>query len=452
MYYGQRSTTQSGNDVSGAVYTGLVDGDDLTVSATGTFNNKNVGTGKTVTLSSSYAGNDTGNYSITDQSSTTANITAKALTLSGITATNKTYNGNTTATIDVSGAVYTGLVDGDDLTVSATGIFANKNVGTNKIVTISSSYSGDDTGNYSITDQTSTTADITIKTLTASASASNKTYDGDNTSTVTLTLTGVVDGDTVTSSNSSTFSDKNAGSGKTVTVNTVTLAGDDSNNYTIATGQTTTANITAKALSLSGLTADDKEYDGGTVATISSYGSLSGVITGDTVTLNTDNVDPDFNNKNVGSGKTVTVQSLALSGDDAGNYSIANQTTTADITVKTLTATASASDKVYNGNTTASVILTLSGVLDGETVTSSNSSTFNNKNVGTEKTVTVNSITLAGADNGNYQISAGQTTTADITAKTLTATLSASNKTYDGDVTVTSTLTLAGLVVDVFDL
>ena len=38
------------------------------------FDNKNVGTGKTVTLTSSYSGDDISNYSITDQSSTTANI------------------------------------------------------------------------------------------------------------------------------------------------------------------------------------------------------------------------------------------------------------------------------------------------------------------------------------------------------------------------------------------
>ncbi|NBW71087.1 MAG: hypothetical protein EBR32_06765, partial [Bacteroidetes bacterium] len=106
------------------------------------------------------SGDDTGNYSITDQSSTTANITAKALTLSGITAANKIYNGNTTATVDVSSASYTGLVDGDDVLVSATGLFSDKNVGTAKTVTLSSSYSGDDTGNYSITDQSSTTATI----------------------------------------------------------------------------------------------------------------------------------------------------------------------------------------------------------------------------------------------------------------------------------------------------
>ena len=69
----------------------------------------------------------------------------------------------------------------------------------------------------------------------------------------------------------------------------------------------------------------------------------------------------------------------------------------------------------------------------GQTV----ASTFDNKNVGTGKTVTVNSITLADGSNGglaaNYSISAGQTTTANVTTKSLTVSgVTASNKTYDG--------------------
>ena len=38
-----------------------------------------------------------------------------------------------------------------------------------------------------------------------------------------------------------------------------------------------------------------------------------------------------FDTKDVGSGKTVTVTGLALTGADAGNYVLASPTTTADI-------------------------------------------------------------------------------------------------------------------------
>ena len=85
-----------------------------------------VGTGKTVTLSSSYSGSDVSNYSVTDQSSTTANITAKALTVSGITASNKSYDGATSATLSTSSILYSGLVSGDSFSGSYTGTFDNK--------------------------------------------------------------------------------------------------------------------------------------------------------------------------------------------------------------------------------------------------------------------------------------------------------------------------------------
>ena len=77
-----------------------------------------MGTGKTVNISSSYSGVDVGNYSITDQSSTTANITASVsgITIRGITANNKNYDGNNSATLDTSNVSYSGLVDGDDVT------------------------------------------------------------------------------------------------------------------------------------------------------------------------------------------------------------------------------------------------------------------------------------------------------------------------------------------------
>jgi hypothetical protein len=186
-------------------------------------------------------------------------------------------------------------------------------------------------------------------------------------------------------------------------------------------------------------------YDGGTVATISSYGSLSGVVLGDIVTINSSGADPNFDNKNFGTGKTVTVQSLALAGTDAGNYSIGNQTTTANISKKAVTATVSAADKVYDGNTTATATLTYSGLVGSETLTTgSSSATFSDKNVATEKTVTVNSVTLGNGTNGglasNYSITTGQTTTAAITKKELTTSLTGTvSKIYNGDTSATLT-------------
>ena len=81
-------------------------------------------------------------------------------------------------------------------------------------------------------------------------------------------------------------------------------------------------------------------------------------------------------------------------------------------------------NKVYDGNTTATVTLNLSGFAREETVAASaNTAIFTDKNVANAKTVTVNSITLADGDNGglaaNYSIATGGTTTANITAKSI---------------------------------
>ena len=91
------------------------------------------------------------------------------MTVSGITASNKTYDANTNATVSIGSVSYSGLVSGDNFVVSAMQNIWYKNVGTGKTVTISSSYSGSDVSNYSITNQSSTTANITAKALTVSA-------------------------------------------------------------------------------------------------------------------------------------------------------------------------------------------------------------------------------------------------------------------------------------------
>jgi len=224
-------------NTAGASYGGLVNGDAVAVSATGAFADKHAGNGKTVNLSSSYSGADVGNYSITNQASTTASITARALTIGGITAADKTYDGGTAAMVNTTNASYGGLLSGDAVTVSATGTFADKNVGANKAVALNGSYSGADVGNYSITNQTSTTAGITAASLAvANVTANSKLYDG----TIAATLRGAPgvtgfgsDVVKVVGAGNAAFADANVGTGKAVTVSGFTLGGADAGNYMI---------------------------------------------------------------------------------------------------------------------------------------------------------------------------------------------------------------------------
>jgi hypothetical protein len=431
---------------------GLVGSETLGQSVGATFADQNVNTGivvtvNSITLSDGDNGGVASNYSISTGQATTANITAKTVVInSALTSATKVYDGTTTAEVTRSELI--GLIEGEDVTASGGGNYDNANVGTGKAITISYTLvDGENAGlasNYTIAEQTTNNGVITAKPLTYAITGADKTYDGTATASATLILSGFVDEETIiVSSNTSTFDNKNAGSDKTVTVNEIVLAngenGGVTSNYSITTGETTTATINTKAISLTDLVADNKEYDGNADAVISSYGTLLGAIDGDTVSLDTTNTTSSFDNKNVGENKTVTISTLALSGEDAANYSITDQLTSANITKKTLTATvSSADDKVYDGTTSATVELSLAGVIGDETVTETNTSTFDNKNVGTDRTVTVNAITLAGADSGNYQITAGQTSTASITKKTLTTSLSDSvSKVYDGNTSTT---------------
>src|SRR6185369_17033603 len=89
-----------------------VAGDSLSDSyITATFANKNVGSAKTVSVS----GTDAGNYTFNTTASTTADITARALTVSA-TGVNKVYDGTTSATVTLSD----NRVSGDTLTDSYT--------------------------------------------------------------------------------------------------------------------------------------------------------------------------------------------------------------------------------------------------------------------------------------------------------------------------------------------
>ena len=78
--------------------------------------------------------------------------------------------------------------------------------------------------------------------------------------------------------------------------------------------------------------------------------------------------------------------------------------------------------------TTTAGTRSLSGVIAPDAVTLiGGTATFNDKNVGTGKTVTLTGATLSGVDARNYALSSVSTTTADITAKNLTISGAAAN-------------------------
>jgi hypothetical protein len=182
--------------------------------------------------------------------------------------------------------------------------------------------------------------DILQKALTGTATVATKTYDGNTGATGSVALSGVIAGDSVTGSATFTFGDKNAGTGKTVTVSGATLSGADAGNYTLSLPATVLGSILRKALAGTAI-ADTKTYDGTTAGT-GTIG-LSGVVAGDDVD---GSATFTFSDANAGTGKTVAVSGATLSGADAGNYTITlPPAVLADILRRAITVTAEPASK-----------------------------------------------------------------------------------------------------------
>jgi len=344
---------------------GIAEGDDVTVTAVGTFDNKNVGEGKAVTVVYSLIGADAANYTKPADEYKSATISKKTLTVTGTTAVDKVYDG-TTAVVLTLGTV-TGIETGDNVTVAVLGSFDNKNVGTNKDVPVSYSLSGTDSGNYAAPANETLHAAITQKALTVTdTTIQNKTYDGNTAAAAVVgTVTGIVSGDDVTVSVASAVFDTNtAAANKDVAV-TYALSGEDAGNYSIE-AQTRKGSIEQKQLTVNGTTAANKIYDAKTAAVVT-LGIVEGIVGEDDVTVTAVGT---FDNKNVGEGKDVTID-YSISGQQAGNYMLPSEDIQASITSKSITAKWTETVKEYN-QTEQAPEYELVGVCTGDEVTITN--------------------------------------------------------------------------------
>jgi len=338
VYDGNTTATLSGGSLSG-----LIGIETLAFSGqSGAFADANAGTAKAITVTGITLANGSGlasNYSITNPTGLSANITPKALTVTGISASDKVYDGNTSATL--IGGTLSGLIGSETLGFSGqSGVFADKNAGTAKAVSVSGIALIDGSGlasNYSITNPTGLSANITPKALTLTGiSAADKVYDGSTTASLSGgALSGLVGSETLGfSGQSGVFADKNAGTAKAVTVAGITLIDGSglASNYSITNPTGLSANITPKALTLTGISAADKVYDGSTTASLSG-GALSGLVGSET--LGFSGQTGAFADADAGTDKAVAVTGITLTDGSglASNYSIANPTgLTADIT------------------------------------------------------------------------------------------------------------------------
>ncbi len=450
---------------------GIISSDGVSLARTATFDTKNVGTGKAVSITDiAFTGTSAGNYTLAaTTASTTAAITPKALSVQGVAATDRAYDGSTTVALSAAGTVGAGGVVGSDVVsvnVPGTGLgngtVANKNVGTAKAVTVSGlSLAGTDAANYTLNGSLGVTVNVSPKALTASFAGVDRVYNGGVTAQVAASSADLVTGDVLTYTQNAVFTGldaRNVGSNKPIAISGVAIAGTDAANYTLQnTTASATGGVTPKGINVTytGLT---RVYDGVADTNASVQGNSSGLVAGDIVSFTqtarfaTDGA--------AGDGKLVNISSIALAGAQGGNYSLLQTTasTTANISKRALGITGiTATNRVYDGTRNVAVN-TVGAAADASTIISGDqvavvlpsggitTGTVATKDAGANKDVTVTGLTLTGSSAANYAVGGANGLTVSITPRALTASYGAATKVYDGNATAQVSATSADLL------
>ena len=290
-------------------------------------------------------------------------ITPKEVTVSGIQAKDKEFNGSTEAKLDFTNVVITGKIDSDELTVTAAGTFEDANVGQKKSVRVSDlKLSGKDAGNYALAstgNQTAATAAITPAKITPVLRVSDSVYGTAPSPSVA--------GNTGNGAVTYYYNTNDSNVDGTKWTEAVKLDAGDyymyaeiaaNGNYAAAKTAAVKFKVEPKPVTVSGITAQEKKYDGNPSAVLDfSNLKINGKIEGDELKAT---AAGSFENANAGENKTVNLSNMQLSGSSAANYVLAatgNQmTATATIMPREVTITAATvADKTYDGNANATV-------------------------------------------------------------------------------------------------
>ncbi len=391
------------------------------------------------------------NYKLSDTTAATSADITKATVSPSIAANNKTYDGSNAASFACSLSGILPLDSGKVSCVGGSATFASANVGTWAVTANGLSLDGPSSGNYALDTQTAGgSADITPLTVTASIEANSKVYDGTDVAAFNCSVNGILPidaGNVLCSGGSAAFASANAGHWS-VTATGLGLGGGASANYALsATSAVGNADITPLGV-VPSIAAASKTYDGTDVASFTC--SANGILEIDLGKVDCSGGSATFASRNAGNW-TVTAVGLGLSGAAAANYALTptSAAANADITPLTIAPSIVAKSKTYDGNDTATVTCSLTGVLDidlGQVECSGGSATFASRNAG-DWVVTATDLSLSGGAATNYALSpAFAAANADIMPLTVAASITANSKMYDGTDTATFTCSLIGIL------
>jgi alpha-L-arabinofuranosidase len=280
----------------------------------------------TLSITAGYTGSAV--YAGSTNSPALSQTVNQATVTAGLTGTvAKNYNATTAAALAPGNYTLSGVFGGDTVTLNnpTSGTYDNDNFGTGKTVNVSGlSISGASAANYALASTSVSGAVGTINqtNLTVTASVNSKPYDTTLAAAAAPAITygGLQAGDTATFTES--YLTKTVGTGKTLVPAGSVNDGNGGNNYSVTFVNNTAGVITEAGLTISGVTAADKVYDGTTNATLTGAAVLNGVIGSDDVTLVTSGAAAFFADASVGTNKPVTVTGYSVTGTDSGNYSL----------------------------------------------------------------------------------------------------------------------------------
>ncbi|WP_286947068.1 YDG domain-containing protein [Acetobacterium sp. UBA5834] len=491
-YDGTTATDVTNQLLDSAAITGIAIGDTVTVTATATYDNKNVGSNKDITITYNLSGAAASKYNPPATTTIKGEILTKPLSLP-TTPISKEYDGTTMLDTVITEDI--GQLAADNLTISRTATYLDNNVGANKTVNCFYTLSGNDAENYSAPADHSGTGTITKRTLTVSCTSLNinktKTYDGSTDvfngkgkiqagNNVISVATGVAADPTIIVTATAAYDNQNAGDNRTITISYSIDSTSANNRYQVPATETISgANITARSLTIAAPTPVAKAYDG--TANVFTEVNNTGIIYNTSVPAG-NIADTDSGKvtvtatatydtgKDVGPAKPITIR-YTLSGDAAGNYQPLpdDHSKTAAITPLTLnTGTVSEKTKEYDGTSTAKLNVnvscsdnnglfaseagkTLLSKVDSKYYTDSACQTETSKPSDAANLYIKYTITLEGTSASNYVFAdnqsslTGTTNGGSITKKKLSVTAEAmglqTEKDYDGNVSASSTLT-----------
>ncbi|MBK7685925.1 MAG: hypothetical protein IPJ25_07855 [Rhodocyclaceae bacterium] len=369
VYDGNTTATVTGT----ASFGNIIGGDIVSINggiATANFADPNAGSGKPITLGGlSLAGADASNYQLTGTfNTTTGNITTRPLAVAA-DSKQMTYGDALPA---LTYTLTSGNLIGSDSFAGALATLGSSttNIG-NYAITQGSFNAGQ---NYAITFSDSVLA-ISQRPLGVTLSGS-KVYD----KTITLaspsfTLNNVANGDLLTVGATTIYTDNvNVGANKPLSASNVVISGAKVGNYSYPTTASGSGSITARPITLTGVTIADKVYDGTVAATLSGGATFGNVIVGDIVNVSSIGGTASFLDPNAGTNKSVTVGGMSLSGADSSNYSLSTTTfsSAANISQRPISVTANPLSKIYgDADPTKTFVVGGGGLVGGDTFSGS---------------------------------------------------------------------------------